>query len=88
MVFVVINENKTKKIEGLVHVRIVHFSYPTGVKSVDWRSLFCPSTHSFVISETFFRRRVSNVPMYNIHFIDTESVESSLKVSHLSRGSW
>ena len=51
-----INENKTKKIEGLVHVRIVHLSCPTGVtKSVDWRSLFCLSPHSFVVSATFVK---------------------------------
>ena len=56
MKFVVINENKTKEIEGLVHVRIVHLSCPTGVtKSVDWRSLFCPSPHSFVICATFVK---------------------------------
>ena len=31
-----VNENKTKEIEGLVHVRIVHLSCPTGVtKSVE-----------------------------------------------------
>ena len=51
-----INENKTKEIEVLMHVRIVHLSCPTGVtKSVDRRSLFCPSPHSFVISATFVK---------------------------------
>ena len=63
VVFVVTNENKTKKIEGLVHVRVVHLSYPTGLSPTDWSSLFCPSPHSLVISATFVKTWVRNVPM-------------------------
>ena len=58
-----LTKTKQKKIEGLVHVRVVHLSYPTGLSPTDWSSLFCPSPHSLVISATFVKTWVRNVPM-------------------------
>ena len=88
MVFVATNENKTKNIEGLVYVRVIHLSCPTGLSPwtggqcflhhlVPWGSVQHLLDDDYVV---FLRNK--------IHFIDIELVQSSLKISHLSRGSW
>ena len=73
MVFVVTDENKTKKPRRVGEIaRVVHLSCPTGFKVHDLKDIVLSITPSPVIGA----------------FIDIESVESSLKISHLSRGSW
>ena len=88
VVFVATYKNKTKNIEGLVHVRVVRLSCPTRLSPwtggqcflhhlIPWWSVQHLLDDDYVV---FLRNK--------IHFIDIELVQSSLKISHLLRGSW
>ena len=91
MVFVVTDENETKKHQRVGEIaRVVHLSCPTGLIVHGLKDIVLSITP--FLGDRCFQNMLKNwyvmLLCSKIHFIDIESVESSLKISHLLRGSW